>query len=76
MGEAVGREARYMQDVGIMWGDYLGLGLELGAESHSQLASILDNNILFGASVVVTLQQMLVEYKQFPKMGLKSLKAS
>jgi len=24
VGEAVGREARYMQDVGIMWGDYLG----------------------------------------------------
>lgn len=29
VGEAVGREARYMQDVGIMWGDYLGLGLEM-----------------------------------------------
>eukprot|EP00434_Breviolum_minutum_P021354 symbB.v1.2.018843.t1/scaffold1518.1/size114122/8 len=24
VGEAVGREARYMQDVGIMWGDFLG----------------------------------------------------
>ena len=44
VGEAVGREARYMQDVGIMWGDYLGLGLEIS-----------------GASVVATLQQMLVK---------------
>ena len=25
VGKAVGREARYMQDVGVMWGDYLGL---------------------------------------------------
>ena len=24
VGKAVGEEARYMQDVGVMWGDYLG----------------------------------------------------
>ena len=32
VGKAVGREARYMQDVGVMWGDYLGLEPQNGRE--------------------------------------------
>eukprot|EP00435_Cladocopium_sp_Y103_P072809 s281_g41.t1 len=35
VGKAVGREARYMQDVGIMWGDYLGLEPQIWSVDES-----------------------------------------